>query len=419
MKIRSILLVLSLLVTPLVAQEPRGTLSASGEASVSSQPSPSASVKTSGTESDVKVTQPATTSGNPLMSTLDEAQRTAWLQEAADQTNADIITLDQTVDNHSLLGRNLVVYGKVNGNLNVVKGSVYVLGTVNGNISVVNGDLVVLGAVNGAVNVVGGNLRVAGLVEKASVVGGKIQRLSGGTVRTSTEVASGTFSGAANDNSSESNKLNYSLKLTEKDIEAALRSIGLDEGFLKSIQSAADQINSTAFLTFGLFSLVFWLALAIIAEFLFPDLIARGADSLHQNSLQAFFAGFIFWIAFWCMALVSLVLCLVLIGIPLLGGLFLVFLAVKAFGLAMVYQLIGRIVSKRFEWTNGNAIQCVLIGAVALGLLEMVPLVGFWIGIVVGIFGAGAVMVLLGQRLTRGAQIAAAPVLPSGSTPTE
>ena len=399
MKIRSFILLFGLMTAPLVAQEPEGSAAVSSEASAAVSPAPT-----------VVPSVAASQSSFSTPSTQNDGLRKEWLAEAASAGNAEAVEVGETVQDRNLVGKTLVLKGVANGLISVVNGTVYVVGTANRDVTVVNGDLVILGVVKGSAYVSNGNLRVAGSVENASVIGGKIIRAPGAFVRSATELGN---SGVKTSGTSGQ----FNVSITGEEILEILRKMGLSEDDSKPLSAISHLLQSSAYVLFSLFSLLLWIALAVLAEFFFPEVVAKGAASLVNNGTQSFLVGTLFWIVFWSVALVSVVLCLVLIGIPLVAGLAFAFLAVKAFGLAMVYQLVGLKVAQRFEWTRVNAIQAVLIGGVTLGALELIPFAGFWIGTAVGIFGAGVVTLLVAQHLSRTSQVATAPVVPPSVPP--
>jgi hypothetical protein len=146
--------------------------------------------------------------------------------------------------------------------------------------------------------------------------------------------------------------------------------------------------------------LVGWLALALIVGAFLPQQVTVIAYTLQESFL---WTGVVGLLSYGVVLLLVVLLTVTLIGIPLTGVIIVVVWAIKLLGMVSIAFLIGqralalfvpirrRSVSavQRIRYSEGLFI---LIGGVILVIVRMLPVLGWIIWLVLGIFGFGAVL---------------------------
>ncbi len=309
---------------------------------------------------------PAQSPRNSTDATQPDPQREAWLAEARELTNAQIIEENGTAKGLDQINVDVVVKGVVEGPISLVRGNLFVLGRVNGSVDVVGGGATILGTVTGQVSVVGGNLRVAGKINGAvDVVGGKLVRARDAVIDGPTTVIGGG-------NISKAFHNHY-------------------PSMLKTLFFSGAALSMQA-----LFCL-WWIAGSAFAALIMPVKLETSAHRLATDPLSAAAVGLLFWLVFGFFVLISILLCLLLIGIPMLGVAALVYLVVRWFGVSVVALWFGRIICQRAGWTTPSPFLPITVGVVALSLVRMIPGIGLLVWIIVGLVGAGISMLALTQ----------------------
>lgn len=310
---------------------------------------------------------PAQTPGNTADATQPDPLREAWLAEARALTNAQIIGEHGTAKGLDLIGVDVVVKGTVNGSISLLKGNLFVLGRVNGSVDIAGGSATILGTVTGPVSVLGGDLRVAGKIKRsADVVGGKLLRARDAVIDGATTVIGG----------------GNIAKVFNNRYPSMLKTLFFS-GAALSVQA--------------LFCL-WWIVAAAFAALVMPVKLETSAGRLAAEPLSAAAVGLLFWLVFGFIVLISILLCLLLIGIPMLGVEALVFLLVRWFGISVVALWFGRLICQRAGWTTPSPFLPITVGVVALSLVRMIPGIGLLVWIIAGLMGAGISILALTQR---------------------
>jgi len=293
-------------------------------------------------------------------------QRYSWLQEAENLNNAETIGEGTTAGPVSRFGGNIITKGEIRGPISLVSGNLFVIGTVEGPISVMGGNATILGEVRGPVSVVGGDLRVAGRITgDASVVGGTLQRTRTAAILGSTSAVGSNFASAT---SGFGNRWPRPF------------------GFVR---------NSRPWFIWHCIIMVLWIGAAAVAAILMPDILDNSARLLAADPLRTGAIGFLVWIVFGALTIVGIILCFFLIGIPMLGILFLVGIAIAWFGNSVVFLWVGRLICARFKWSLSPAVYPVVTGAFTYSLIRFIPLLGFLVWALVGLLGAGVTVIAI------------------------
>lgn len=301
-----------------------------------------------------------------------EKMRAVWLAEAEARKDAEVIGSDDTAQTLSRLNKTVVAKGTIQGATSVIRGDLFLLGTAQGPISVVGGNATILGKVFGPVSVVGGNLRVAGeIAGDASVVGGSIVRAPGAVISGHTSTVGGFWSSSFCKKSKWSNNGN----------------LNMDFGDLCKPHHCAAW--NAIILALKLAAGALWLATSALLAYLIPAPLEKALGYLRNDALKSVGIGLLFWIVYCFMAIISAVLCLLLIGVPMIGLLVLLALAVKGFGITVVFLWTGRMLCARFQRETTSTVSPVVIGGLALVLLRLIPCLGSMLWLAIGIVSAG------------------------------
>lgn len=146
-------------------------------------------------------------------------------------------------------------------------------------------------------------------------------------------------------------------------------------------------------------ALVFWILAALIAAFAAPTTVARAAAELSRHPLRLTGIGLLLGLSFVLTLVLFVALIPLFVGIPLLVLLTLAAIGLVALALAAAFHGLGAQVAERMSSTAVSGYAELLAGALVLGLLHFLPLVGELLWLAVVLAGAGAVVATrLGRR---------------------
>jgi len=143
------------------------------------------------------------------------------------------------------------------------------------------------------------------------------------------------------------------------------------------------------FLILKFVSLFIWAFLAVIVAALFPKNIVSAAATLRRSVWPTFGIGFISTVAFTFLVVFSTVLCLILIGIPILLALAVAGLVIKIFGRVVLFFVIGESLSRAFHKPTISALGGAMLGLLVVGFIGFIPIFGFLISFVLSLLGWG------------------------------
>jgi uncharacterized spore protein YtfJ len=139
-----------------------------------------------------------------------------------------------------------------------------------------------------------------------------------------------------------------------------------------------------------------WLALALLSGVFFPQQVAAVAATLRDHTLRT---GLIGVLSAGAVGLLAVVFTLSLIGLPLTILVILLAWAVQLFGMIGLALLVGQTATAAMQRPRDAALEHILIGGILLGLVRMLPFLGWIIWLILGLFGFGAVLL---TRLRQG-----------------
>jgi hypothetical protein len=142
-------------------------------------------------------------------------------------------------------------------------------------------------------------------------------------------------------------------------------------------------------LFFKVVNLVLWILLGLIVASIYPKQVAAAADQMRKAPWPTLGIGIAAYFLFVTAVVIAAVLCLVLIGIPILIGLALGGFLIKVFGRVAVFFLVGEALSHALGRGKVTPVGAALLGALVIGLVGFVPFLGFLIIGVLSIMGWG------------------------------
>jgi hypothetical protein len=251
--------------------------------------------------------------------------------------------------------------------LHVKKGEIYPKSIVS-----LKGDLNIEGAVKESIILVGGQITLSGNVEEDVIcfasdvkIGkdAKIKRdlfVIGGTLeRDSNSVVEGEF---------------FYFKFNLKKIENTLIPILADSktlSFLKTIK------------------IILWFIIALVVFVIIPHKINKAKELFDTHRLKIGLVGLLGLFAFIFLLFISILLCFVIIGIPMIIVLIIFYLVIYVFGRTVIFYFIGDKISNYLKVKKIAPVFFILIGVIVYALLKFIPYVGPIIVILLNIFEMG------------------------------
>lgn len=143
---------------------------------------------------------------------------------------------------------------------------------------------------------------------------------------------------------------------------------------------------------FKLLNVFIWFMLALLVASLFPRQVALASNQVRYSFWPVFGTGLLAVILYTVFIIFSAVLCLILIGIPILLFLGVAGLVVKIFGRVVLFYFFGESLAKAFNRPSVSALGGTLLGWLLVSFLTFIPFVGFLFSFCLSIIGWGVVI---------------------------
>jgi hypothetical protein len=355
----------------------------------------------------------------------------AWLPlqaVAADLRQGSDVTVGpgETVNDDIYAGAGTIsINGTVNGNVIAGGGTITVSGNVTRDLILGGGTITVTGHVGGSIIAAGGNITVNGPVAQDIVVtGGMIDVGSGATIGRDLVVAGGTATVSA-PIARRVQMSSGSLTLRNRvggDVRGTVDHLKLDGAQIGgnldyTSNNAVERVNDAhvagtttrhtptdrgagagnGFLGWlrGLIGIV---ALGLLLIFLLPGLSTRAIDTERAQPWASLGIGAAILVITPIVALIVFI-----VGI-LIGGWWLGLLLIPlwilalAVGYAISGFLLGRLIFARLGWGRYHDAFALLGGLFVLTVVGLIPVIGWLIGLVAVVLGAGALALVLTRR---------------------
>ena len=165
---------------------------------------------------------------------------------------------------------------------------------------------------------------------------------------------------------------------------------------LASLEGAAGALTKTAII---LSLLVVWLLAAIVVTLMSGRELRLSSVEVRTSALHCFVLGLAAVTSFVLTAIAFSYLVPYVLGIPLLAGLGVFAVLTKVYGMIAVFHAVGTIVAgartrnqlERRKWLRGD-LALVVVGALILGGVRLLPVVGTFLWAIAGIFGIGTAL---------------------------
>jgi hypothetical protein len=356
----------------------------------------------------------------------------AWLPlqaAAADLRRGNDVTVGpgETVNDDIYAGAGTIsINGTVNGNVIVGGGTITVSGNVTRDLILGGGTINVTGHIGGSIIAAGGNLTINGPVAQDVVVtGGMINVGSGSTIGRDLVVAGGTATVSA-PIARRVQMLAGSLTLRNKvgsDVRGRVDHLKLDGAQIGgnldyTSNNAVEKVNGASVagtttrhtptdqgggarngLVAWLQALIGILALGLILIFLLPGWSTRAIDTERAQPWASLGIGAAI------LVITPIVALVVFIAGIFLGfwwlGLLLIPLWILALAIGYVVSgfLLGRLIFAQLGWGRYHDALALLAGLFVLAVVGIIPVIGWLVGLVALILGAGALALVLTQRV--------------------
>lgn len=143
---------------------------------------------------------------------------------------------------------------------------------------------------------------------------------------------------------------------------------------------------------FKFVSMFVWFILAIVVASLFPKQMTYAASQVRTNFWPILGTGLVAYILFIIAVLIAAVLCIVLIGIPILFALSIGGLVIKVFGKVAIFYFFGESLSRAMHRPTISAMGGALLGLVLVSFIGFIPFFGFLFSAVISLLGWGVVI---------------------------
>ncbi len=143
---------------------------------------------------------------------------------------------------------------------------------------------------------------------------------------------------------------------------------------------------------FKLISTFIWLLLALVVVALFPRQLAFASSQIRKSFWPVFGIGLVSIIVFTGLVVFSALLCLVLIGIPILLALVILAFIIKIFSRVTLFFFFGESLLTALRKSEPAPILSVIIGLIIISIIGFVPVVGLIFSFFLSIIGWGVVI---------------------------
>jgi uncharacterized spore protein YtfJ len=137
------------------------------------------------------------------------------------------------------------------------------------------------------------------------------------------------------------------------------------------------------------FFLLGWLVMVLIIEAFLPQRVTTVVAILRQNYLLT---GLVGLIGYGVMFLLIVLFTISLIGIPLTFVVIILTCALTLFGTTGIALMVGQRILEALKQTGYSNMLCILIGGFMMGIIGIIPIIGWIAWTIVGVLGFGTVL---------------------------
>lgn len=166
--------------------------------------------------------------------------------------------------------------------------------------------------------------------------------------------------------------------------------------FSKSLREGLKGIFSLSLipliLILKLVSFFIWLVIALVVAALFPRQISFASTEIRKSFWPVFGTGFLSLVIFTGLVIISILLCFVLIGIPLLLGLIMLGIVIKILGRVILFYFFGESLSRALGGQKTSPLLATVLGLVLVSIVSLIPFFGFLFSFCLSVIGWGVVV---------------------------
>ncbi len=162
-----------------------------------------------------------------------------------------------------------------------------------------------------------------------------------------------------------------------------------------------------------LITMFVWLLLAILVAAIFPQQVGMAAGQIRKSFWPALGIGFLGFIVFTGLIIISAILCLILIGIPILLFVGIVAMALRVFGQVAVFVFFGDSLARSISKREPSALGAALLGLLIVSFIGFIPVIGLLFSLVVSLLAFGAAIMTKFGTVTNWLGKKSAPVAPA------
>lgn len=330
-------------------------------------------------------------------------------------------------EDYFAVGDSVEIYGTVNGDAYVAGGLVIIEGIINGDLLVAGGTVQIPGDVSQDVRVLGGDVTITGNIgrnlsfgagniniSESSTIGGSIAGGAGSVVVSApVEGNANIAAGSITISSSINGKVNAGvdqLRLTPQakiggdlvywsDFDASIDENATISGqTTKKVgivpQERDNKTTRALYSGFTIYWLLATLTFGLIFVHLFPKASTNTSDVLTKKPGQSLIAGLIVLLF---TPPVIFVIAITLIGIPIAAVLALIYILYLYLAKFFVMVWAGNWILQKFG-KKESAKKAFALGLLAFAVLRWIPVVSFFVYLIVLVFGLGAMSLLTRER---------------------
>lgn len=306
---------------------------------------------------------------------------------------AQNVTIDGTVNGDTFIGgRTVMISGTINGNLHIGAATIVLSGKVSGNVYVGSGNLTVTkSSIDGSLIVGAGNVSI----DKETIISGSV--IAGvNTITIDSWIRKSVYLGTSNAILGSDTRIGRDLYyITSKNGQEVKMTQGVvvSGNIYKTPYQAPTQQNANAPRSIGLiFNFVFFLGaflVGILYSKFFSNKFIESAKLVSNSFWKSLGVGFLISIAMIPAIIIALI---TIIGIPLAGVSFLMFLVGLYFAKLVVAMALGNWIALSLNWDRLSFYWVFGLGLAIIYILKPIPFLGGLVSMVVMWTGLGALV---------------------------
>jgi hypothetical protein len=142
-------------------------------------------------------------------------------------------------------------------------------------------------------------------------------------------------------------------------------------------------------LIFKMVNVFLWALAAFLAAMLIPKNLDRAASQVRTSFWPLIGTGILAHIVFGFLIVFAALLCLILIGVPILFALVMAGLAIKVFGRVALFYFFGQSLAKSLKWNAPSVLGASFLGLLVIEVIGFIPIIGILFQAVLTALGWG------------------------------